>query len=146
MPFLLAIRAVFGFLGKNWKVLAPAALAILGLAFFKGFLDAREREIRNEETLICNENVLEDQLESERQLREDAETLAQSLNEQIVRLRESELERRQYLTDLERQLTDIEDDNISPRTRELIRRLNQRTWTYVNTDIPPPSLEDGESP
>ena len=137
MPPLLvqvpaAAQFLLGLLGKNWKWVLPACLGVIAFAFVKGALDGRERDRRDQAVIECNESKLQDELAAEVRMREDAEVLAESLAEQLSDLRERDVERERYLSDLERQLEGIPDDEVSPRTKELLRRLNIRTRSYLD--------------
>lgn len=113
-------------------VLVPVAIVVIASIFLED--EKHPQEIINEQVLICNEQQLQDQLDAEVQLREDAEQLASSLRSQLSASLNQQAENSQYIRDLQTQLDsmNLDDDEISPRTRELLNRLNAKTLTIIN--------------
>jgi len=133
VQFGMAAKLIGGVIGKNWMWLLPFLAGIIALAYYKGEHDAAVQrviaEAKAEVVESSNEGFLKNQLDIEKEARENAESLATELRGELETLSRNKLEREQYLDDLERQLSNmnLRDDVISPRTRELLRRLNQRT-------------------
>lgn len=138
MPFfaqiLLALKGIIGFSKVHWKILVPLVIFILGYSWWVGFEKGKGKEDR--QIKACNEEVLKDQLESEKKLREDAEKLNLDLQTRVTRLAKQNHEQNEYMKELELYLSvsNLPDDQVSARTREFVRQLNQRTGELVEEE------------
>lgn len=126
--------------GINLKELGTPALIFLGsiaaLFFIKSFFPNPD-EIRNQAIVDCNNAQLEQELAREKELRLNAEELAESLRGQLRQSIDDRAESERFVRDLDSQLNDLnlEDGEISERTKELVRRLNERTEGMDKTNV-----------
>ena len=126
--------------GINLKELGTLALIFLGsiaaLFFIKSFFPNPD-EIRNQAIVDCNNAQLEQELAREKELRLNAEELAESLRGQLRQSIDDRAESERFVRDLDSQLNDLnlEDGEISERTKELVRRLNERTEGMDKTNV-----------
>lgn len=107
--------------------ITPIVLTII-LSLFLNNDDDKQEKINNQ-VLICNEQQLRDQLEHEKSLRLNAEELAESLRVQLNDALGRQAENEEYIEGLLKRLNELnlEDDGVSPRTKEMLRQLNERT-------------------
>lgn len=126
--------------GINLKELGTPALIFLGgiaALFFIKSLFPNPDEIRNQAVVECNNTQLEQELAREKELRLNAEELANSLRGQLRQSINDRAESERFVRDLDSQLNDLnlEDGEISERTKELVRRLNERTEGMDKTNV-----------
>lgn len=120
---------VLGFVTGNWQKILVGVAGLIVLSYAIGFVQGVVRIIRDNATLECNDDKLKDQIETLEKLLNNEKISAQRLADELQKMQEENQVRKEIIKSLKDVLNDVslEDDDISPRTKEFIIQLNERS-------------------
>lgn len=120
---------VIGFFTSNWQKILVGVAGLIVLSYAIGFVQGVVRIIRDNATLECNDDKLKDQIETLEKLLNNEKISAQRLADELQKMQEENQDRKEIIKSLKDVLNDVslEDDDISPRTKEFIIQLNERS-------------------
>lgn len=120
---------VLGFFKTNWKKVLLGVAGIIVLSWTIGFVKGVANIIRDNATLECNDDKLKDQITTLEKLLADEKLSAQRLADELTEMQAENESRKVIIKSLSDVLKDVslDDGDISPRTKEFLIQLNERS-------------------
>ena len=115
-----------------WSTLIPVGICIIILAYREGYHSEHLKRKVDAQVLMCNEDKYKFDLDAERAKNKILEDEIKKSTSTVITLKAQQKAQDQLLDDLQRIANDISipDDEISPRTREFIKKLKEETDSY----------------